>query len=502
MSLLFRRAGLTTAIMISLHGCSVLPEPFSYTELDHSAHERLAELQAEQYPVKRPISLYEAMARAIKFNLDHRVEMRERILRASQLELSRYDMLPQLVSNTGYAERNKSAGGVSVSILDGTVSLRPSTSTERIVKTNDVTFSWHVLDFGLSYVRARQNADKVLIAEENRRKVLHRMIEDVRTAFYRALSAQRLLARLQMLQREVRQTLSESDTLAQDKQTSPMTALTYKRELLEIQTEIQQLEGELRIAKIQLAALMNLKPGTRFALADHAQRYPHLRFRQSRKAMILTAFRNRPELREVGYRRRINQKEARAALLELLPGIQLYAGNNWDSNTLLYNQNWLNWGAKASFNAIKLFRYPAHREEIASRDDMLHARAKSVAMAIITQLYVSRVRFAHAQRSLRTARRYYNVQRQIRDQVRAGVAAGDVSKHTLIREKMNTLVARIKLDLNYAETQNAYANIYAALGVDPYPLHVTGQENLKSLTRELRKFWRKRGRRSIRTARK
>lgn len=487
---------------LMLHGCSVLPEPLTVTELAQSAAERLAELQAEQYPVKGPIGLYEAMARAIKFNLDQKVEERERILRSTQLELSRYDMLPKLVSNSGYAARDNFSGSSSLSLLTRTQSLEPSTSAERQIGTQDITFSWHILDFGLSYVRAQQNADKVLMAEENRRKVVHRMIEDVRTAFWRALSAQRLLSQLHSLEREVSSTLSESDRIFDQKKTSPMTALTYKRELIEIQREIEALQGELQIAKVQLAALMNLKPGTRFVLAETRRRYPSLQFRETEKKMILTAFRNRPELREIAYRRRINDKEARAALLELLPGLQIYTGQNWDSNDFLFNTEWVNWGAKASFNAIKLFRYPAHLDELDARDAMLHARAKSVAMAIVTQLFVSRVRYAHASRTLRTARRYYKVQRDIRDQVRAGVEAGDVGKHTLIREKMNTLVARVKLDLAYSEIQNAYANIYAAMGLDPYPLHVTGEEDVRSLTKELKRLWTKRNRRGLRTARK
>ena len=44
--------------------------------------------------------------------------------------------------------------------------------------------------------------------------------------------------------------------------------------------------------------------------------------------MISTAVYNRPELREVEYRKRINVHEADAALLEMLPGLQAYAGAN------------------------------------------------------------------------------------------------------------------------------------------------------------------------------
>ena len=33
---------------------------------------------------------------------------------------------------------------------------------------------------------------------------------------------------------------------------------------------------------------------------------------------------------------------------------------------------------------------------------------------------------------------------------------------------MNTLVARVKLDLAFVELQNAFANAYASIGQDPF----------------------------------
>lgn len=44
---------------------------------------------------------------------------------------------------------------------------------------------------------------------------------------------------------------------------------------------------------------------------------------------------HRPDLREVLLKERISKKEADAALLQLLPGIQVFGGANWDSNDFL-----------------------------------------------------------------------------------------------------------------------------------------------------------------------
>ena len=441
-------AGVAAATVLA--GCSVLPKPLTQDEITEGAAEKLARVTVDQEPIGRSVDLYEAMARALKYNLDYKVEAMQAALRFKEFRLARYDLLPELVANSGYAARDNFSGGTSVSIPSGVVSrATPTSSQKKRHLTSDVSFSWHVLDFGLSYVRARQAANKVLIARELKRKVIQRIAEDVRTAFWRAVSADRLINKLRRLEGRTRRALANTRKLYKTRETSPITALTYERELVEIKRTIQELQRDLSVAKSQLAALMNVKPGTKFYL-----RAPHrwsraLRLKLKVRDMIWAAMTHRPELLEVSYKRRINEQEGRAALLELLPGLQLYAGANWDSNDLLYNNNWLNWGAKASWNLIRVFKYPARRRVIEAQDDVLDQRALALTMAVMTQVYVSRVRYYHYRKELNTAGEYYSVQRRLVEQMRVEAAGDRISEQTLIREEMNTLVAEVKYDIAY-----------------------------------------------------
>ena len=140
-----------------------------------------------------------------------------------------------------------------------------------------------MLDFGLSYVRANQAADAVLVANERKRRVANRIIEDVRTAYWRAVSAERLVNKLSNLESDIEKALTESDAAYRKRQTSPLAALTYQRELLDIQNTIQRMHSESFAAKRQLAALMNVDPSKEFTLAlparesqDTAVSYTHL----------------------------------------------------------------------------------------------------------------------------------------------------------------------------------------------------------------------------------
>ena len=475
-----------------LGGCAIAPAPLTVEEISTYASDKRARVTAGQEPITRSIDMYDAMARALKYNLDHQVEIRAVALKQRQLNLAHYSMLPELTASTGYADRSNYSGGFSRELTGpdsvGNQSLRSSTSSDKDVRVADIAFTWHVLDFGLSYVRARQSADHVLVAEEQRRKVVNKLIEDVRSAYWRAISAERMLRKLHSLEHRVAFALRNSRRLSDSGQTAPLTALTYQRELVEIKREIQTLEGNLRVAKMQLSALMNLEPGTRYVLrtTDHGRPF---RFSMTARSMIDAALLNRSEMREVAYQARINSREVEAALLEMLPGMQLYAGPKWDSNEFLFNSNWNAWGAKAAWNLLKVFSYPARRREIDAQADLLDARALAVTMAIMTQVHVSRVRHRHALRQYRTARQYHGIQRRILRQISEASRAGNTSEQTLIREEMNTLVAKVKQDIAYAELQNAYANAFASVGLDPFGDLLQGDESVQEIAQILRQSW-------------
>ncbi len=486
-------AVLALSVCAGLAGCAVSPTPLTEVELTTAATDNQASVTANQEPVAGEISLYEAMARALKYNLDHRVEEAETAVRRAELDLSHYSLLPNMVANSGYAGRDNYNASSSLNLVNNTQNFGASTSQEQEIKSADIGFSWNVLDFGLSYVRARQNADKVLMQEEMRRKVIQRIVEDVRSAYWRAVSADRLMVKLTALEGETRNALAETRRLYDERQTSPITALTYERELVEIKQKIGEIQRDLNTAKAQLAALMNLQPGTPYKLAHDGGKQGTLELRAGLDDMMSTAVYNRPELREVQYRQRINVHEADAALLEMLPGLQAYAGSNYDSNSFLLNSDWMNWGAKASWNLLKVFSYPARRDIIELQDEMLRQRSLALTMAVMTQVHVSRIRFIHAQKELKTAAEYRDVQRRLLGQMRAEAAADRISKQTLIREQMNTLVAEAKYDIAYAQLQNAFANMFSSMGLDPYNWEIDRAQSVEAVASTLKQLWFERG---------
>ena len=151
-------------------GCSVSPKPLTDDENVSRLREDMAVIMAPQEPIAAPVSMHEAMARAIKYNLDERVKLMEMAVANQQLDLSRFDMLPRLVAGAGYTGRNNESGSESLNLATGRRTGESTTATDRNRRTADLGFTWNILDFGVSYLRARQNSNLVLIADERRRR--------------------------------------------------------------------------------------------------------------------------------------------------------------------------------------------------------------------------------------------------------------------------------------------------------------------------------------------
>jgi len=466
----------------------VTPQVLTEEEITTRVSQDLQNLTKDQDPIKGPIDLYEAMARALLFNLDTKVEVMKTMLAHQQLDVSHYNMLPRLVANAVYDRRDKFSGATSRSLLTGQQSLEPSTSSELGVFTADLTLSWDILDFGLSYVRAQQAADDVLIAEEVKRRVANRVIREVRSAYWRAVSAKRILPKLAFLGTWVDKALMASRKIQERHLDSPLASLQYRRELLVTQHEIQKLYQKLATAHLELAGLMNIEPGTPYELVTPETDLSIPEFNMQMADLEQQALSNRPELRTIDYQKRINAKETKAAILNMLPNLNLEIGPSYSSNSFLFNNHWLSYGAQVSWNLLNVFRQPAQMKVIEVQEHLLNVQSLALTMAIMTQVHVTMAQVTIANSDVLNSKTYLETQKQIETQVRYSWRATRISEQTFIREKLNNLLAEIRYEAAVAELSTAYASLLATVGEDPLPTNFTGN-TVPELAHALRARW-------------
>ena len=168
--LTMKRLLASVSLVALLSACAMTPEPFTADELAAQSTADRETMFKGGEPLTAPLTVSEAIARALKYNLDKRSKMMEEALALGQLDVDKFDLLPKLTANAGYTERSEPNATRSRDLYTQTTSTsNPSYSADRFAKTADLTMSWNILDFGLTYYTAKSNADRALVATERRR---------------------------------------------------------------------------------------------------------------------------------------------------------------------------------------------------------------------------------------------------------------------------------------------------------------------------------------------
>ena len=461
-------AAFTVALLILANGCATT-ERLSDEEREQLAADSRRTMFEGQEAVERPLTLAEATARAIKYQADHRQKRMEEAAAAAQLEVARFDLLPRVTANAGYNWRNNESFGFGFT-PDGVISNNPTASVERVFSTGGVGLAWNVLDFGVSYFRARQLSDQKLITEERRRKAVQTLMHDVRIAWYRAEAAQRLLPAADALLAEIDQAIEKTRVIESGRLLPPVQTATLRRAMLDLAQQIALRRQELAQARVELAALINTPPGVEYRIvAADVDNREVLDLTADVDGLEMLALRNRPEIAEEGYRARISRDEARKALVGLVPNVSLDIGRNFDSNKYLLNNTWTSVGVRVALNLVKVFSIPAMQRSEEAQKAADDARRQAMAMAVLAQTRLAAVRYSLVADEFNIWEEAVHDDDLIVKHLSSSEKAGVDNELELIRARARALASRINRDLAYANLQASIARLYNSVGYDAVP---------------------------------
>lgn len=465
------------AAVVVLAGCAVTPQPLTVDEIAQRATEDRARMGENQEPVSAPLSFADVAARVLKYNLDFRQRMMEGALADRQLAVGQWDMFPALLANAGYVTRSNEAAYINDA---GVVSAATSERTRRLA---GLEFSWNLLDFGVSYYRARILADQVLIAEERKRKAIQTLMQETRHTYWRALGAQRLGDRLQELMKRSNIALAQARVIEQQGLLPQAQALAYQRALLDATTLLQLRRQDLEFAKIELASLMNLPHHVDFTLADEPE--PDLPPVPAEiEKLEDLALVQRPELREEDYRRRITVNDTRRALTQTLPGISFSTGWQYDSNRYLLNNSWVETGLRVSANLFRLASIPSIRRAGEAQEQLDDTRRLAQAMAVATQVRLAALRYRIARDGLDQAAESARVDFRLAEYTRAAASSRVDSELELLRTEARSLLSEYERHIAFADVQAAWGRLYNSVGYDLVPAEADA--SLAMLSRSIR----------------
>lgn len=466
---------LTLVVALTLTGCAVNPTPMSLAERQATLANDRQSMFGSQETLSGPLTLQEAMARALKYNLDYRVKVMEEAMALRQLDLSSLDMLPRLALAAGYTARNKDNASSSQNVATGEQSLVPSISSERQYQTADLGLSWNVLDFGVSYYTAQQQSDRFLILQQRKRKVAQQLTQQVREAWWQAVAAQQLQGRIDSLLQDAEAALKDARKVEEQKLRSPLETLTYRRQLLDVIRQMNLIRNALSQAKPRLAAIMNVPPGQDFEVAMPTElSVPQLSLDIGK--MEEMALVNRPELAEARYNERISVQETRKAIAKLLPGLEFSIGQNYDSNKFLVNQGWVDAGLRISWNLLNLFNAGPITRAANAQLEVSRAQRMALNMAVLTQVNVAHLDFRGRSRQFVLEKELNGIEQRIYEQNQNATASGVQGRLPAILANANSVFSSLRLYQSYGDLQNAYGQLGASLGLDPLPYSANGHD--------------------------
>ena len=458
---------LAAAVLVS--GCaSVTPQPIEKGDIVARAAKDREVASAGVEHIRGPVSLAEAIARALKYNLERRTKMMEEALAINQLDVSRYDMLPKLVASAGYFDRSQYATTRAIDSITGLPSLaNPSISSDKRHIVEDLGLSWSFLDFGLSYYNAKQNADRVLVAAERRRKALHLLVQDVRTAFWRAAGAQKLRDDVRRAIDLAEDALGDARKAEAERVRSPLDSLRYQRQVLENVRLLEAIDHDLSTARVELAHLINAPLAVNLVVQEPTDLVSKSLLEMPVAAMEEAAIERNADLREQFYGAHIARDETRKIFLKFFPNLSLNFNVRHDDDRFLVHHDWNEAGAQLSLNLLNFLSLPAQKRMAEAGVAVADQRRVATQMAVLAQIHIARLQYISAYQQFLRADAIYSVDERISRIIGAGETAQTQSKLDRVSSNTTTILSLLRRYQALALMHAAASKLQATMGAEP-----------------------------------
>lgn len=442
---------------LSLYGCT-LPPRVTESQRLMTALTDLNSIHMSQQPISGSLDMYDAMARALRYNLDAQIRNVEAFYAAGEFDLAKYKLLP--TADAGIGSNHRSNEQASTSRGSDTTSV----SVERHRVTGDAQALWSTLDFGVSYVKMKQSGNAVWVAREAERKVTNRILADTRRAYWRAAAAARIAPLLGPISRAANTAITSARQARERGDLTPTEALDYERRMLATIRDLERRQQLLALSRAELAALINVDPTT--PVHVEADRMSVPRVPGDLKTLRLVALIYRPELYEHDYKVRIAELERQVEILSTLPGIRLSGGYNYDSNKFLVNADWFEIGTRLTVQLSQIITLPHRLKQADARELLIDTQRKAMTLSVVTQVHLAMRAYEAKRQELNLAARMLKVERERLQALKASQEASAAGEAQVVEARASQAMAQLDYEFTYAELQEAYAAILTSIGVD------------------------------------
>ncbi len=436
---------------------------------EHFAQLDLAAYRAHGPTVVKPVTLNDALRYADRYNIDVWVAARERQFQSELVTHALLKLLPELRVGGESSRRSEYDAARSVSLQSGEESLEPSYSAEKDVRRWNISTTWSMIDFGISFFRMRQQASREQIAAERERRLRQNLALEVTRAYWQAVTARAVARRADCVDAEVIGTLEGLRAEMEARTISEVEGLQRETALLEQQEELQRYRRAYLSARAELATLMGLPPGTLLTLAevDLSVEPPPIELDLSE--LEWEALRSRPELYEKDLEVAISRDEARVTLAQMFPNLSLFWRYEGDRNRYLFFDEWQQAGMNVSWNLLALPAQWQQHRALELQTDLIGKRRMAVAVAILTQLHLAAIDCAQADEEHRLRRDIAEKHQRLLAAMAAAAEEGTSHAGQTLEHKLKQIKAQARSLGSLANLMIARARVENTVGRNLVP---------------------------------
>jgi outer membrane protein TolC len=437
------------------------------------------------------LTLDDAIAVALDRNLDLLVKEWEGAVQRETATREHLKLLQSLTLSGELSWRNKNTGSSSQSLNPLIPPAPPSISSNQTVRRWDFTYTFNILDFGVSYFRAQQEHNKAIIQSIEYARLQNNLVLDVTRQFWKVIYAQKAIQESQAL---INRMIAQRESIRSEvaaRFISEMPALKAEDQLLSVQIQLHAYQKEYHEGKMELARLMGYPACLEFELAD-LDTFEINAEVSDPCALSEIALLNRPELFSLDVEEKIGVNEAYAAIVQLFPALAPFSGANFDGNTFLINNFWLIAGVRAAWN---LFAIPQHIAEMRiGIEDQMTSRARRMALSIgvMSQVHLAFFLYKDNLEQFRLIEEQRNVKKQIYQTAAKQFRVGLTSGIDVLNYEADLYIAELNYLRAFSELQIALEQLNNAMGI-PLKIRNTitfkkpserGESHLKSVLEE------------------
>jgi outer membrane protein TolC len=403
--------------------------------------------------------LDEAIARGLKYNLDRRAKQLELEIASGQFESALQDMLPKARAQIERSNRSEER-------LTRNANGTPSNATsERNHTVHELGASWSLLEFGVGYYNAKQARERVQIANERRRKLIHTLIQDVRSAYWRAACAQAMRQDLKNTIAQAEEALEDSRKVESERVRAPTESLTYQKQLLESLRTLELIDQDLAPAQVELATLINAPAGQPLTLDA---KWPELRGQMNMpiEALESMALERNADLREAQHQTRIARDETRKVLARMFPNLNFSISAKYDTDSYQVHKGWDDASLQLSFNLMNLFTGPAQMRLADAGVALSDQRRMVMQMAVMTQVHLGRLNWMNAQKQSQRADQIWAVDDRLAKLASAREKALMRGRLETVNAQASALLSQFRRYQSVAQIQVAESRLRAVIGVE------------------------------------